>query len=70
MGLWGHEFGELRSNNSIKILAPSSKSAIVKAPKAPKAPKALKKEKMSSVKLQQKAAGYMLAAANATKQGR
>jgi len=43
---------------------------VPKVPKAPKAQKAPKKEKMSSVKLQQKAAGYMLAAANAAKNGR
>ena len=38
-----------------------------KAPKAPKAPKPPKESKalMSSLKLQQKAAGYLLAAANA-----
>jgi hypothetical protein len=35
-----------------------------KAPKTPRAPKA-PKELMTSVKLEQKAAGYMLAAANA-----
>ena len=42
---------------------------ITKAPKAAKVVKAAKapKEKMSALKLQQKAAGYMLAASNASK---
>ena len=49
---------------TFRVTEPTPKPKAPKTPKAPKAPKA-PKELMTSVKLQQKAAGYMLAAANA-----